>query len=158
MSMEISFTLNGEAVSVTAPPAMPVAELLRSELELTGTKVGCGEGECGACTIVFDGKAVASCLLPAAFLEGRNVETIEGLAAADGSLHPVQQAFVDHGAIQCGYCTPGMIMRSVAFLRANPRPTESEIARAIEGNLCRCTGYIKIQDAIRTAADSGGGT
>jgi carbon-monoxide dehydrogenase small subunit len=156
--MKISFTLNGEAVSVTVPPAMPVAELLRSEFELTGTKVGCGEGECGACTIMLDGMAVASCLLPAALLEGRDVETIEGLAAADGSLHPVQQAFVDSGAIQCGYCTPGMIMRSVAFLRANPGPTESEIARAIEGNLCRCTGYIKIVDAIRAAAGSGGGT
>jgi carbon-monoxide dehydrogenase small subunit len=158
MAMKISFTLNGEKVSVGASPMLPAAQLLRSELELTGTKVGCGEGECGACTILLDGKAVASCLLPAALLEGREVETIEGLAATDGSLHPVQRAFIDSGAVQCGYCTPGMIMRSVAFLRDNPAPSEAEIARAIEGNLCRCTGYVKIQDAIRAAAKRDGGT
>jgi len=156
--MKISFTLNGDAVTVDVSPAKPAAELLRSELELTGTKVGCGEGECGACTILLDGMAVASCLLPAAVLEGREVVTIEGLAAVDGSLHPVQQAFVDSGAIQCGYCTPGMIMRSVAFLSGNPQPSDAEIARSIEGNLCRCTGYVKIRDAVRAASEGGGGT
>jgi carbon-monoxide dehydrogenase small subunit len=138
---------------VNAPPMMPAAELLRSELDLPGTKIGCGEGECGACTIVVDDQALASCLLPAALLEGRDVVTIEGLVAADGTLHPVQRSFVAKGAVQCGFCTPGMIMTTVAFLRSNPQPSTTEIKRSIEGNLCRCTGYVKIQEAVRRAAD-----
>ncbi len=151
----ISFTCNGAAVTVQAPVAASAASVLRQELELTGTKIGCEEGECGACTIIVDDLALASCLLPAVQLEGREVLTIEGLAAADGTLHPVQQAFVEAGAIQCGFCSPGMIMQTVAFLNQHQhqQPTDRQIARAIEGNLCRCTGYVKILEAIRTAAD-----
>jgi carbon-monoxide dehydrogenase small subunit len=155
--IEIRFTLNGEAVSTTASAVMPASKLLRENFELTGTKPGCGEGECGACTILLDGEAVNSCLLPVAVLEGREVVTIEGLASADGTLHQVQKAFVEAGAIQCGFCTPGMVMRSVAFLEEQKRPTEEQIARSIEGNLCRCTGYVKIVDAIRSAAERGEG-
>jgi carbon-monoxide dehydrogenase small subunit len=151
--VEIHLTLNGEPVSASVRPALPAVRLLRDTFGLTGTKPGCEEGECGACTVLLDGEAVNSCLVPAALLEGRDVVTVEGLAEADGSLHPVQRAFVEAGAIQCGFCTPGMILRTVAFLRKHPRPTDQEIARSIEGNLCRCTGYVKIQDAIRSAAE-----
>jgi len=150
--IEIRFTLNGDSVSASVLPALPVTRLLRETFGLTGCKTGCGEGECGACTILVNGEAMNSCLLPAAVLDGREVLTIEGLDTADGSLHPVSRAFVDAGAVQCGFCTPGMIMRTVAFLREHPRPTDEQIARCIEGNLCRCTGYVKIQDAIRVAA------
>jgi carbon-monoxide dehydrogenase small subunit len=155
---EIRFTLNGDSVSASVPPAQPVTQLLRETFGLNGTKTGCGEGECGACTILVDGEAMNSCLMPAALLDGREVVTIEGLDAADGSLHPVSRAFVDAGAVQCGFCTPGMIMRTVAFLREHPRPTDEQIARSIEGNLCRCTGYVKIQDAVRAAATAMGTT
>jgi carbon-monoxide dehydrogenase small subunit len=150
--VEIRFTLNGAPVSVRVSPGLSAAKLLRDELGLTGTKPGCGEGECGACTVLLDGEAVVSCLIPSAVLDGREVITIEGLASADGSLHPLQRAFVEAGAVQCGFCTPGMILRAVAFLREHPKPTDDEIARSIEGNLCRCTGYVKIQEAIRSAA------
>jgi len=150
--IEIRFTLNGDTVSASVLPAQPVTQLLRETFGLTGSKTGCGEGECGACTILVDGQAMNSCLLPAALLDDREVVTIEGLDAPDGSLHPVPRAFVDAGAVQCGFCTPGMILRTVAFLREHPRPTDEQIARSIEGNLCRCTGYVKIQDAIRAAA------
>jgi carbon-monoxide dehydrogenase small subunit len=152
--IEIRFTLNGSPVSVRVSPARAVAELLREDLGLTGTKPGCGEGECGACTILLDGAAVNSCLLPSALLEGRDVVTIEGLERADVTLHPVQRAFVEAGAVQCGFCTPGMIMRTVAFLNEHPRPTDEQIARSVEGNLCRCTGYVKIRQAIRSAAEA----
>ncbi len=152
--IEIRFTLNGSPVAVRVPPARPAATLLREDLGLTGTKPGCGEGECGACTILLDGAAVNSCLLPAALLEGREVVTIEGLERADGTLHPVQRAFVEAGAVQCGFCTPGMILRTVAFLNEHARPTDEQIARSIEGNLCRCTGYVKIRQAIRSAAEA----
>jgi len=152
--VEIRFTLNGEPVTARARPALPAVRLLREILGLTGTKPGCEEGECGACTVLLDGEAVNSCLVPAALLEGRDLVTVEGLAASDGSLHPVQRAFVEAGAIQCGFCTPGMILRTVAFLREHPHPTDEEIARSIEGNLCRCTGYVKIQNAIRSAAEA----
>ena len=150
--VEIRFLLNGDPVGVEVPPALPTSKLLRSMFDLMGTKTGCGEGECGACTILLDGRAVNSCLLPAARLDGTEVTTIEGLAGPDGTLHPVQRAFVSVGAVQCGFCTPGMIMRTVAFLDAHPEPTDEEIARSIEGNLCRCTGYVKIHEAIRSAA------
>ncbi len=150
--IEIRFTLNGDTVFASVLPAQPVTQLLRETFGLTGTKIGCGEGECGACTILVDGEAMNSCLLPAALLDGCELLTIEGLDAPDGSLHPVLRAFVDAGAVQCGFCTPGMIMRTVAFLQECPRPTDAQIARSIEGNLCRCTGYVKIQDAIRAAA------
>jgi len=118
--VEIRFTLNGEAASAEVPAAMPAAKLLRGRFGLTGTKTGCGEGECGACTILLDGEAVNSCLLPAARIDGCDVVTIEGLERADGSLHPVQRAFVEAGAVQCGFCMPGMILRAVAFLNEHP--------------------------------------
>ena len=153
--MSIRFRLNGEQAAAEVTPALPAANLLRERFEMTGTKPGCGEGECGACTILLDGEAVNSCLLPAALLDGREVVTIEGLQKADGGLHPVQQAFVEVGAVQCGFCTPGMIMRTVAFLREHPDPDDIQIARSIEGNLCRCTGYVKIVDAIKRAAAAG---
>jgi carbon-monoxide dehydrogenase small subunit len=156
--IEIRFTLNRTPVAASVLPARPAATLLRETFGLTGTKPGCGEGECGACTILVDGEAVNSCLLPAALLDGCEVLTIEGLESPDGSLHSVQRAFVEAGAVQCGFCIPGMIMRTVAFLRENPHPTDSQIARSIEGNLCRCTGYVKIQEAIRLAAESPGGS
>jgi len=159
--MEIRFTLNGIETTVVVEPVRPVSSLLREEFSLTGAKPGCGEGECGACTILLDGEAVNSCLLPAALIDGRKVVTIEGLERAEGDLHPVQRAFVEAGAVQCGFCTPGMIMRTVSFLDKHPDPSADEIARSIEGNLCRCTGYVKIQDAIRnasgTVADDGPG-
>ena len=156
--IDIRFTLNRAPVSASVFPAQPAVTLLRERFGLTGTKVGCGEGECGACTILLDGEAVNSCLLPAVALDGCEVLTIEGLESPDGSLHRVQRAFVDAGAVQCGYCIPGMIMRTVAFLRECPRPTDEEIARSIEGNLCRCSGYVKIQDAIRLAVESQSGS
>ena len=150
--IEIRFTLNGQPATARVPPVQPALKLLRETLGLTGTKPGCEEGECGACTILLDGEVVNSCLVPAVLLDGRDVVTIEGLASPDGTLHRVQSAFVEAGAVQCGFCTPGMIMRAVGFLRENPQPTDEQIARCIEGNLCRCTGYVKIQQAIRSAA------
>jgi carbon-monoxide dehydrogenase small subunit len=155
--IEIRFTLNGSPVTARVAPALAATKLLRGHFGLPGTKTGCGEGECGACTILLDGEAVNSCLLPAPLLDGREVVTIEGLGEADAALHPVVRAFVEAGAVQCGFCTPGMIMRTVAFLRTCPDPTEVEIARSVEGNLCRCTGYVKIRDAIRSAAEAEGG-
>jgi len=151
---EIHFSLNGDRVAVDAPPDLPAARLLREDFELTGTKVGCGEGECGACTILLDGEAVNSCLLPVARLDGAEVVTIEGLEGPDGALHPMQRAFVEAGGVQCGFCSPGMILRAVSFLDENPDPTDEEIRRSIEGNLCRCTGYVKLHEAIRNAADA----
>ena len=153
--IEIRFKLNGAAVTARVAPALATARLLRESFGLNGTKLGCEEGECGACTILLDGEAVNSCLLPAALLDGREVVTIEGLGETDAALHPAVRAFVEAGAVQCGFCTPGMIMRTVAFLRERPNPTDEEITRSVEGNLCRCTGYVKIVEAIRTAADLG---
>jgi carbon-monoxide dehydrogenase small subunit len=140
-------TLNGEEVTVEVKPSTLLVEVLRDQLELTGTKVACGEGECGACTVLLDGKPVNSCLMPALKAQGREVLTVEGLAPL-GELHPLQKAFVGHGAVQCGYCTPGMLMSAKALLDHNPNPTEDEVRLAISGNLCRCTGYAKIVEAI----------
>jgi len=140
-------TLNGEEVTVEVKPSTLLVEVLRDQLELTGTKVACGEGECGACTVLLDGKPVNSCLMPALKAQGREVLTVEGLAPL-GELHPLQKAFVEHGAVQCGYCTPGMLMSAKALLDHNPNPTEDEVRLAISGNLCRCTGYAKIVEAI----------
>jgi xanthine dehydrogenase iron-sulfur cluster and FAD-binding subunit A len=151
-TVALRFTLNGEAVATGVPAEWPADRLLRERFSLLGVKPGCGEGECGACTILLDGKAVNSCLVPSALLDGRTVVTVEGLATPDGRLHPVQEAFVAAGAVQCGFCTPGMVLRTVSFLAEHPRPTDFEIARSIEGNLCRCTGYVKILEAIRNAA------
>src|SRR5271157_589353 len=146
----IRFTVNGKASSVDTDPERPLLEVLREDLGLTGTKYGCGEGQCGACTVLLDGRPVFSCLTPAQAAQGHKIVTIEGLAQ-NGALHPVQQAFLDEGAVQCGYCTPGMVMSLVALLDRNPTPTEEDIRIAISGNLCRCTGYTKIVAAARRA-------
>jgi carbon-monoxide dehydrogenase small subunit len=143
----LTMKLNGEEVTVQVKPSAMLVEVLRDQLELTGTKVACGEGECGACTVLLDGVPVNSCLVPALKAQGREVMTVEGLAPL-GELHPLQKAFVEHGAVQCGYCTPGMLMSAKAFLDHNPNPTEDEVRVAISGNLCRCTGYAKIVEAI----------
>ena len=147
----LAFTVNSEPVRVGVAPGATLLDVLRDELELTGTKLGCGEGECGSCSLMLDGKVVNSCLVLALECEGSQVLTIEGLRQ-NGKLHPVQQAFVDHGAVQCGFCTPGMIMASHALLEEKPSPTESEVKRGLEGNLCRCTGYRKIVDAVLSLA------
>jgi carbon-monoxide dehydrogenase small subunit len=150
--MRIQFICNGEEVAVEAAPEMRALDLLRDQLGLTGAKEGCGRGECGACTILLDGQPVNSCILYAAKLSGRRVETIEGLAAKDGSLHPIQEAFLEDGAVQCGYCTPGMVLSAKALLSKNPSPTTVEIEEALSGNFCRCTGYGKIVKAVQRAA------
>jgi carbon-monoxide dehydrogenase small subunit len=153
-AVELAFTVNGEQVRATVSPAETLLDVLRDQLELTGTKRGCGEGECGACSVILDGSLVNSCLVLALECEGSKVLTIEGLAKS-GKLHPIQQAFVDHGAIQCGFCTPGMIMATYALLETNASPTEEDVRRALEGNLCRCTGYRKIVDAVLSLARGG---
>ena len=149
-----TFTINGKSTTVDLPGDTPLLWVMREHLKLTGTKYGCGEGECGACSVLLDGRVVNSCLVLALECAGSEVLTIEGLRA-DGQLHPIQQAFVDHGAIQCGFCTPGMIMATYALLQAHPAPTEAEIKRGLEGNLCRCTGYRKIIDAVLSLARGG---
>lgn len=147
----LCFTVNGEAVTKEIQGDEVLLDLLREELHLTGVKKGCGKGECGACTVIMDGKAVNSCMVPAAKAEGCSIETIEGLSK-DGILHPLQRAFVDCGAIQCGFCTPGMILSAKALLDRTLTPTEEELREAISGNICRCTGYVKIREAILEAA------
>jgi carbon-monoxide dehydrogenase small subunit len=147
----LTMKLNREEVTVQVKPSALLVEVLRDQLELTGTKVACGEGECGACTVLLDGEPVNSCLVPALKAQDREVMTVEGLAPL-GELHPLQKAFVEHGAVQCGYCTPGMLMSAKALLDHNPNPTEEEVRRAISGNLCRCTGYAKIVEAILEAS------
>ncbi len=150
-TVNIKLNVNGEDRRVTVTPGMSALIMLRELLDLTGAKLACGEGECGACTINVDGLSVNACLMFAVELEGRSVTTIEGLQTAEG-LDPVQQAFVDHGAIQCGYCTPGMIMQTKHLLAGNANPTDEEIRRGLEGNVCRCTGYIKIFAAVHDVA------
>ena len=149
--MKVNFILNGNSMSVETAPDRRVVDLLREDLGLSGTKECCGSGECGACTILVDGESRLSCLMLAAQLEGRTLLTIEGLAA-NGALHVVQQAFVDHGAVQCGFCTPGMVLATLDLLRRIPEPTREEVRRELSGNLCRCTGYQKIVDAVMAAA------
>ncbi|KMY65963.1 hypothetical protein AAU61_18425 [Desulfocarbo indianensis] len=153
MKKHMQFILNGHEVTAEADTRQSLLSLLREEFELTGAKEGCGEGECGACTVIVDGLAVNSCIMPALEASGCRVETVEGLAGPDGSLHPLQQAFVDFGAVQCGFCTPGMVMSAKALLDEDAAPDEETIRTAIEGNLCRCTGYKQIVDAIKTAAE-----
>ena len=144
--MRIQFELNGQPVEIDQPPMARLVDVLRIELGLTGTKEGCGEGECGACTVLMNGEAVNSCLLPICQVQGASITTIEGLGKmAD---HPMQKAFLEHGAVQCGFCTPGLILSSTAFLKENPNPTRAEIRRALAGNLCRCTGYQKVINAV----------
>lgn len=148
----VSFTLNGEPVDVLVNDNTTLLDLLRDQIGLTGTKKGCEEGECGACTVIVDDRPINSCVTLACDVAGCNVITIEGLAK-DGVLTPIQQQFIDQWAFQCGYCTPGMIMSATALLNRNPHPTELQIREAIEGNLCRCTGYQKIIEAIQLAAE-----
>jgi aerobic carbon-monoxide dehydrogenase small subunit len=150
LKREIAFVLNGVRTRATVPVDMSALTMLREVVGLTGTKYACGEGECGACTIVVDGKSLCSCLMFAVDCEGRELTTIEGLAR-DPLGQKLEQAFVDKGAVQCGFCTPGMIVQAKNWLEAHPNATRAEIERAIEGNLCRCTGYVKIVDAIAAA-------
>ena len=147
----VRITINGLLREVAVPANRTLLDLLREDLDLTGTKHGCGEGDCGACTVLLDGEPVNACLILAAEAEGREVTTIEGLASG-ALLHPVQQAFVDAGAVQCGYCTPGMVLVAAALVARNPSPTESDVRHAISGNFCRCTGYQKIVEAVLTAS------
>ncbi len=149
----IQLRVNGEEYDVAVTPNETLVEVLRERLELTGTKAGCGEGACGTCTILLDGKPVRSCLTLAIEVQGKEIVTIEGLAKGM-ELHPVQKAFIEHGAIQCGFCSPAMILTSKALLDENPHPTEEEVRRAISGVVCRCTGYAKIVEAVLAAADS----
>ena len=153
----LTMMLNGESVTVEVEPFEILVDVLRDKLGLTGTKIGCNEGECGACTVIMDGQAVLSCLLPAMKAQGREVVTVEGLSH-DDELHPLQQAFIEKGAVQCGYCTPGMIMSAKALLDENPQPSAEEIEEALAGNLCRCTGYFQIVEAIEAAVESRGQT
>ncbi|SMB93348.1 purine hydroxylase delta subunit apoprotein [Thermanaeromonas toyohensis ToBE] len=150
-TFRLEMKVNGQLVSLDIPPTLRLIDVLRDELRLTGTKEGCGEGECGACSVLLDGKLVNSCLILAPQAHGKEVITIEGLAA-QGELHILQKSFAEAGAIQCGFCTPGMILAAKALLDSNPCPTREEIALAISGNLCRCTGYVKIIEAIELAA------
>jgi carbon-monoxide dehydrogenase small subunit len=140
-------------MELDARPTKSLLDVLREDLFLTGTKRGCDSGECGACTVIMNGKAVNSCLVLATELDGAEITTIEGLSRSIDDLHPLQKAFIEKGAVQCGFCTPGVIMTAKAFLDINPNPTEHEVRDAISGNLCRCTGYTKIVDAILTAAE-----
>jgi carbon-monoxide dehydrogenase small subunit len=150
--MQITFELNGRPVTCQVTSKQTLLRLLRDELRLTGAKPGCEKGDCGACSVIVDGKLEKSCLYPARNLEGKVVLTIEGIANPDGSPNDLQQAFLDHGATQCGYCTPGMILAGEALLRQNPNPTRQQIRTAIAGNLCRCTGYLQIIEAIEATA------
>ena len=145
-------TVNGDEMEVAIEPRAMLIDVLRDELHLTGTKESCGRGECGACTVLLDGKTVNSCITPAMKAMNREVWTIEGLGSL-GKLHPIQEAFVEHGAVQCGFCTPGVIMSAKALLDENPKPTENEVRVGLSGNLCRCTGYVKIVEAVLAAAD-----
>lgn len=152
MKKLIQLKINGETAEVVVEPKTTLLHVLREDLGLTGTKEGCGIGDCGACTVLLDGKPVASCLTLAVEVRDREVLTIEGLSK-DGELHPLQRAFIDHFAVQCGFCTPGMILSAKALLDKNPHPVEEEVRQALSGNLCRCTGYVKIVEAVLAAAE-----
>jgi carbon-monoxide dehydrogenase small subunit len=152
MAREVSFKFNGNPMTMTVEDHWTLLHFIREEIGYNGTKEGCGGGECGACTVIVDGAAVNSCLYLAAEIDGKDLVTIEGLAADDGTLHPVQQAFVEKGGIQCGFCSPGMIMSAKALLDENPNANEEEIKHAIAGNICRCTGYVQIIDSIKSVS------
>ncbi len=151
----ITITVNGEREQLDVPANMTLLQLLRERLALTGTKNGCEAGECGACTVLLDGEPVNSCMMLALEADGHEVTTVEGLAR-DGRLTLLQEAFIEHNAVQCGFCTPGMLISAHALLGRNPRPTEDEIKEALVGNLCRCTGYVRIIQAVQAAAERGG--
>jgi aerobic-type carbon monoxide dehydrogenase small subunit (CoxS/CutS family) len=153
MKQILNFILNNEPIRIEIEPHLTLLQLLRDRLELTGTKEGCGMGECGACTVLLEGKTINSCIFPALEVEGKRVTTIEGIADAKGGLHPIQKAFIEQGAIQCGFCTPGMVLSAKALLDENPRPNGEEIRNGIAGNLCRCTGYLQIVQAIKVASN-----
>ena len=152
----VSMTVNGRAVSADVSPDTLLVEFIRTNLNLTGTHVGCDTSQCGACTILLNGDSVKSCTILAAQAEGAKVTTIEGLAAADGTWHPMQEAFRDNHALQCGFCTPGMMMSAIDLIAKNPKPTEAQIRHGLEGNLCRCTGYHNIVKAVQQAANQMG--
>lgn len=152
MRKGISFVLNGNQMEMEIAPYWTLLHLLREELELTGSKPGCESGECGACTVLVNGQAVNACLFPAVEIDGATILTIEGMAKPSGELHPLQTAFIEQGAVQCGFCTPGMVMAAKALLDENPNPGEAEIRHALAGNLCRCTGYIQIIEAVKAAS------
>ncbi|MDP2647507.1 MAG: (2Fe-2S)-binding protein [Desulfobacterales bacterium] len=148
---KIKFVINGQPCELKVYPWATLLEMIREDLQLIGTKEGCGQGECGSCTVIMDGKTINSCLVPAVEADGKEITTIEGLARGD-KLHPVQEAFVENAGMQCGFCTPGMIMSAKALLDRNPAPSDEEIRAGIAGNFCRCTGYTKIIESIRAAA------
>lgn len=148
----LRFQLNGQSMELLVSPDETLLDVIRDQLSLTGTKKGCGKGECGACTVIMNGKAVNSCVVPAMQAMDAEVETIEGIGTSD-NLHPLQETFIDYGAIQCGFCTPGMIMSAKALLDKNLSPARLDIKEAIAGNICRCTGYVKIEQAVLAAAD-----
>lgn len=153
----ITLNINGEDMDLRIAPTDILVDVLRKEAGLTGTKKGCGQGDCGACTVIIDGKAVLSCLTLAIACQGKKITTIEGIADhKTGEMNPIQKAFLNHGAVQCGFCTPGMIMSSYNLLTRNPQPTRTEIRRALSGNLCRCTGYLLIFEAVEACAAEGG--
>ena len=151
---EFSLTVNGKAANAACAPNMLLSAFLRETLKLTGTHVGCDTSQCGACTVIVDGRSIKSCTMLAVEAEGAAITTIEGVALPDGSLHPVQEAFRAHHALQCGFCTPGMVMASVALLEKAPQPTDAQVRHGLEGNLCRCTGYQNIVDAVLAASKS----
>lgn len=156
MSQKIGFKVNGVMEEVNVEPGWSLAYVLREVLNLMGTKVGCETGNCGTCTVLVDGKAIKSCLFLAVKAKGKEIVTIEGLKGKQGGLHPLQEAFMEHFAVQCGYCTPGMILAAKALLDENPNPTEEEVRRGLSGNLCRCTGYVKIVEAVLAAKEMTG--
>lgn len=150
----VTFQVNGDPATVAVQVEWSLLRVLRDDLGLMGSKEGCGGGDCGACTVLVDGVAVNSCVFPAVEVEGAEVTTIEGLEAPDGTLHPLQKAFAEYGAVQCGFCTPGMILAAKGLLNRVPQPSEEEIKRALAGNLCRCTGYNQIIEAVKGAAEA----
>ena len=152
MNVTVELTINGQEKTLTTDSQRPLLDVLREDLGLTGAKYGCGDGRCGACSVLVDGRAVRSCVTAVGNLDGKAIVTVEGLAA-DDALHPVQQAFLEEGAVQCGYCTGGMIIAAVALLEKNPDPTDREIVEGMDGNICRCNGYPKIANAVRRAAE-----
>ncbi len=155
MEVAIRLNVNGTDRTVTTDPKRRLLDVLREDLGLTGAKYGCGEGQCGACTVLIDGECVKSCITPVSSAAGKKITTIEGLGDGD-KLHPVQEAFVAEGAMQCGFCTPGMVLRTVALLKKNPRPSDEQIVEWMDGNICRCNGYVKILSAVRRAAKKEG--